>query len=65
MDQQTVLEELGCDAFQGYLYSPALVGERCLEYLRHRLAVVSRWRRKKPELQMIWLSKPSCVSPRQ
>jgi EAL domain-containing protein (putative c-di-GMP-specific phosphodiesterase class I) len=36
MDQKTMLEELGCDAFQGYLYSPALIGEHCLEYLRHR-----------------------------
>lgn len=33
-EQQQALENLGCDAFQGYLYSPALAGEACFEYLR-------------------------------
>ena len=32
-EQQAVLEALGCDAFQGYLYSPALPGTLCLPYL--------------------------------
>ena len=32
-EQQAALEELGCDAFQGYLYSPALHGAQCLPYL--------------------------------
>ncbi|MFT3849988.1 MAG: EAL domain-containing protein [Propionivibrio sp.] len=41
-EQQLALEELGCDAFQGYLYSPALVPERCLAYLRkHAFAMPS------------------------
>ena len=35
-EQQELLAKLGCDAFQGYLYSPALVGERCLDYLREQ-----------------------------
>ena len=35
-EQQELLAKLGCDAFQGYLYSPALVGELCLNYLRER-----------------------------
>ena len=38
-EQQELLAKLGCDAFQGYLYSPALVGERCLDYLRERSPV--------------------------
>ena len=38
-EQQELLAKLGCDAFQGYLYSPALVGERCLDYLRERAPV--------------------------
>lgn len=33
-EQKIVLEELGCDAFQGHLYSPALTGARCLLYLQ-------------------------------
>ena len=33
-EQQRALEALGCDAFQGYLYSPALAPERCLVYLK-------------------------------
>ena len=33
-EQQSVLESLGCDAFQGYLYSPALPAAACFEYLR-------------------------------
>lgn len=33
-EQQLVLEQLGCDIFQGYLYSPALRGDLCLDYLR-------------------------------
>ena len=39
-EQQAHLEKLGCDVFQGYLYSPAITGERCLDYLleRQRLA---------------------------
>ena len=32
-EQQAVLEALGCDAFQGYLFSPALSGAQCLPYL--------------------------------
>jgi lactose/cellobiose-specific phosphotransferase system IIC component len=32
-EQQALLEQLGCDVFQGYLYSPALTGAQCLEYL--------------------------------
>lgn len=32
-EQLQVLENLGCDVFQGYLYSPALAGERCADYL--------------------------------
>lgn len=39
-EQQRALEELGCDAFQGYLYSPALVPDACLDYLKqHALAL--------------------------
>lgn len=34
-EQQVLLEALGCDAFQGYLYSPALIAADCLDYL-HR-----------------------------
>lgn len=33
-EQQTLLERLGCDVFQGYLYSPPLSGTQCLDYLR-------------------------------
>ncbi len=32
-EQQAELEKLGCDVFQGYLYSPALAGGQCLNYL--------------------------------
>lgn len=32
-EQQAELEKLGCDVFQGYLYSPALPGGLCLNYL--------------------------------
>jgi len=32
-EQQVELEKLGCEAFQGYLYSPALAGGNCLDYL--------------------------------
>jgi lactose/cellobiose-specific phosphotransferase system IIC component len=35
-EQQVVLERLGCDAFQGYLYSPALAEAQCLDYLRRQ-----------------------------
>ena len=35
-EQQAVLESLGCDAFQGYLYSPALPGSQCLQYLQNQ-----------------------------
>ena len=40
-EQQGALEELGCDAFQGYLYSPALAPDPCLVYLQkqHALAL--------------------------
>jgi EAL domain-containing protein (putative c-di-GMP-specific phosphodiesterase class I) len=38
-EQQELLAKLGCDAFQGYLYSPALVGAQCLDYLRERASV--------------------------
>ncbi len=37
-DQQALLEQLGCDEFQGYLYSPALAEAECLEYLQNRAA---------------------------
>lgn len=40
-EQQVVLERLGCDAFQGYLYTPALVGESCLDYLRRQTRVAA------------------------
>jgi lactose/cellobiose-specific phosphotransferase system IIC component len=33
-EQQTLLAQLGCDTFQGYLYSPPLPGAQCLEYVR-------------------------------
>jgi lactose/cellobiose-specific phosphotransferase system IIC component len=33
-EQQAMLEELGCEVFQGYLYSAPLAGAPCLEYLR-------------------------------
>ena len=33
-EQQQLLERLGCDAFQGYLYSPPLICGQCLDYLR-------------------------------
>lgn len=32
-EQQALLEELGCEVFQGYLYSAPLAGAQCLEYL--------------------------------
>ena len=32
-EQQVELERLGCDEFQGYLYSPALIATECLTYL--------------------------------
>jgi len=32
-EQQAILEALGCDAFQGYLFSPALSGTQCLPYV--------------------------------
>ena len=32
-EQQAVLQQLGCDAFQGYLFSPALYAAHCLPYL--------------------------------
>jgi len=32
-EQQVLLDQLGCDEFQGYLYSPALAEAECLEYL--------------------------------
>jgi EAL domain-containing protein (putative c-di-GMP-specific phosphodiesterase class I) len=36
-EQQAMLEELGCEVFQGYLYSAPLAGAPCLEYLlRHQ-----------------------------
>ncbi len=31
--QRDVLAALGCDVFQGYLYSPALPAAACVEYL--------------------------------
>lgn len=31
-NQRDLLSEFGCDYFQGYLYSPALYEEECLEY---------------------------------
>ena len=33
-EQKTLLEQLGCDVFQGYLYSPGIGPEKCLDYLR-------------------------------
>lgn len=41
-EQQVALETLGCDAFQGYLYSPALAADPCLLYLtKHAAAQTS------------------------
>ncbi len=37
--QQRALEALGCDAFQGYLYSPALAADACLHYLKQHATV--------------------------
>lgn len=37
-EQQAALAALGCDAFQGYLYSRALTGECCLPYLQKHSA---------------------------
>jgi lactose/cellobiose-specific phosphotransferase system IIC component len=36
--QQSMLAELGCDEFQGYLYSPPLAAARCLDYLKTQAA---------------------------
>ena len=33
-EQQSILKALGCDEFQGYLYSPALTSSECLDYLQ-------------------------------
>ena len=33
IEQRDTLAELGCDVFQGYLYSPPLPGGPCAEYL--------------------------------
>ena len=35
-EQQQLLARLGCDAFQGYLYSPPLSSGQCLDYLREQ-----------------------------
>ena len=35
-EQQQLLERLGCDAFQGYWYSPPLISGQCLDYLREQ-----------------------------
>lgn len=35
-EQQQLLAKLGCDAFQGYWYSPPLAARQCLDYLRGR-----------------------------
>ena len=32
-EQQVLLDRLGCDVFQGYLYSPPLTTSECLGYL--------------------------------
>lgn len=45
-EQQRLLEQLGCDVFQGYLYSPALPEAECLEYLRRASASVAGSRSK-------------------
>ena len=38
-EQQVELQNLGCDIFQGYLFSPALSGESCFDYLlKHGVA---------------------------
>jgi len=39
-EQQRALEALGCAAFQGYLYSPALAAAPCLQYLKKHAADV-------------------------
>lgn len=49
-EQQLALEALGCDAFQGYLYSPALAPERCLVYLKKHATSPSATSRDLPEL---------------
>jgi lactose/cellobiose-specific phosphotransferase system IIC component len=35
-EQQQLLARLGCDAFQGYWYSPPLAARQCLDYLRQQ-----------------------------
>ena len=44
LEQQARLEQLGCEVFQGYLYSPALAAGPCLDYLhkQRRLAGLAR-----------------------
>ena len=37
-EQQKLLEALGCNEFQGYLYSPPLAAAQCLDYLRKHSA---------------------------
>ena len=37
-EQQSILKELGCDEFQGYLYSPALAKSECFDYLQKNTA---------------------------
>ena len=38
-EQRNVLADLGCDEFQGYLYSPPLAAPVCLDYLKKHAAV--------------------------
>ena len=39
-EQRILLESLGCDTFQGYLFSPALTGADCIAYLRNGMDAV-------------------------
>jgi EAL domain-containing protein (putative c-di-GMP-specific phosphodiesterase class I) len=42
-EQQALLEELGCEVFQGYLYSAPLAGAQCLDYLRRHHCDAAAW----------------------
>jgi len=57
-EQQSVLNELGCHEFQGYLYSPALAQTECLEYLQ-RITAHDR------DPQQLLLIEPSLRTTRQ
>lgn len=42
LEQQARLEQLGCEVFQGYLYSPALASGPCLAYLHRHQRLAGR-----------------------